>query len=348
LKEWGRRKVRDLLERWADKRREAKVRSPKVAQYLEYAERLPERERTVFKSVVERICSIPHLDEDKEGRDITDELVEFSYNALTNRSVLDIIRQLNAASSEALGRFSEILSEWDIIEAVSTAHLVKGRVEIIHKFAQMIAQKVPEKPDMQEYVRDRPWLIDPKWTVLVHEQSLDKLICDKFKLARPGTEEGSRRLDFFCLGDRYKTTHVVEAKRPGGLVGRKEFDQLRDYVLFLRRRLQDEVTDPEHKRTLVRGLLIADRVRQDDEGHARTYQEAGVFDIRSWNNLLTAAETMHKEFLDTVKLRAPADDPRMISLSADEPRDHESPADEADKAASNRKADRKKKVKKSK
>jgi len=225
---------------------------------------------------------------------------------------------LNTASTDDVAQFSEVLSEWDIIEAVNTAHLVKGRVEIIRKFAQMIKDMVPEKPDMQDYARKHPWLIDPKWTMLVHEQSLDGLIRDKFKIKPSGKDEGARRLDFFCLGDRYQTAHVVEAKRPGHLVGRKEFDQLRDYVLFLRRKLQEESTDPDHKRALVKGLLIADRVRPGDEGHGKTGQDAGVFDIRTWGNLLTTAEAMHKEFLDVVKMRAPSDDPRMKGLSADD------------------------------
>lgn len=318
LRDWGRRKVRELLEAWTDKRREVKAKSPKVLQYLKQAEKLPEKERRIFKAVVDKICAIPQLDKDKEGKDITDELVEFAYNALTNRTFLEAIRRLNAASPDDLVRFTEVLSEWDIIEAVNTAHVVKGRVEIIRKFGQMIEENAREKPDMQEYLRDHPWLIDPKWTMLVHEQSLDKLICDKFRLRASASKEGARRLDFFCLGDRYRTAHVVEAKRPGDLVGRKEFDQLRDYVLFLRNRLQDESTDPEYQRTLVRGLLIADRVRPEDEEHAKSHQAAGTLDIRGWRNLLTTTEAMHKEFLDVVKLRAPSDDPRMQSLDADE------------------------------
>ena len=36
------------------------------------------------------------MDKDKEGRDIADELVEFAYNAMTNRSFLEAIRRLNA------------------------------------------------------------------------------------------------------------------------------------------------------------------------------------------------------------------------------------------------------------
>ena len=173
LKDWGRKKVRQLLGEWADKRREAKAKSPKINMYLKQAENLPERERSVFKTVVDRICAIPQLDRDREGRDIADELVEFAYNAMTNRSFLDAIRQLNTASLSDVDQFAEILAEWDIIEAVNTAHLIKGRVEIIRKFEQMIETKAPEKPDMQDYLRDHPWLIDPKWTMMVHEMSLD-------------------------------------------------------------------------------------------------------------------------------------------------------------------------------
>jgi hypothetical protein len=269
-------------------------------------------------AVVDRICAIPQLDKDEDGKDIADELVEFAYNALTNRSFLDAIRRLNAASIDDVAQFSEVLSEWDLIEAVNTAHLVKGRVEIIRKFGEMIKGKVPEKPDMQDYAKAHPWLIDPKWTMLVHEQSLDGLIRDQFKIKPSGKSEGARRLDFFCLGDRYQTAHVVEMKRPGDLVGRKEFDQLRDYVLFLRQKLQEESTDPAYKRSTVKGLLIADRVRPGDEGHRKTGQDAEVFDLRTWDNLLTTTEAMHKEFLDVVKMRAPSDDPRMKGITTDD------------------------------
>ncbi len=182
----------------------------------------------------------------------------------------------------------------------------------------MIKEKVPEKPDMQDYLKKYPWLIDPKWTMLVHEQSLDKLIVAQFSIKRSKGKDGFQRLDFFCLGDRYQTAHVVEAKRPNDLVGRKEFDKLRDYVLYLRKRLQDESTDASHRRQVIRGLLVADRIRSGDEGHAKSHQDAGTFDIRTWNNLLHTTEAMHKEFLDVVKLRAPASDPRMQRLSAEE------------------------------
>ncbi len=316
LKEWGRNKIKKLLEEWSNNRRIAKYKSPKVKDYLKQAENLPEKERIIFKTVVDRICSIPQLDKDEEGRDITDELVKFVYNALTNRSFLEAIRQLNTAPLDNITRFNKILAEWDIIELVNAAHVVKGRVEIIRRFRKMIKDQHREKPDMQDYVRKYSWLINPQWTTLVHEKTLDGLISKSFDIEKSGSDEGRRRLDFFCLGDKHKTAYVVEVKRPGKSIGRDELDQLRDYVLFLRGQLQENA-DAENRRTTIQGLLIADNIRKEDHQLAKESQKAGFFDIRTWDNLLISTEILHEEFLQVVKERAPANDPRITALSED-------------------------------
>ncbi len=314
LKEWGRKKVRELLESWTDKRREARVRSPKVTLYLTYAEKLPERERKIFKTVVDKICAIPQVDKDKEGRDIVDDLVEFAYNALTNRSFLEAIRQLNAASTTDLQQFNEVLSEWDIIEAVNTAHLVKGHVEIIRKFAQMIKNRVPEKPDMQEYLKDHPWLIDPKWTMLHHEKSLDNVLAAQFNLSKSKSRDGQQRLDFFCLGDGSNVAHVVEVKRPGDNVGKDELDKLNKYVYFLKNKLIEGPIDQEKKRMVVSGLLVCEDIRVQDRIYAQDLQKAGMLRVWRFEDLLDTTLKMHRDYLQVVKERASLSDPRIQEL----------------------------------
>lgn len=312
LKNWGRKKIRELLGLWADKRREKKIKSPKVKMYMEQAKKLPENERKIFNTVVDRICAIPQLDKHKDDRDITDELVEFVYNAMTNRSFLDTIRRLNSASPADINHFEEILSEWDIIEAVNTAHLVKGRVEIIQKFEQMIRTEAKEKPDMQNYLQKYPWLIDPKWTMLTHEKSLDRILREKFGVPSSKNKEGAGRPDFFCLGDN-STAHLVETKRPGYKAGREEFRQLENYVGFLRNQLQEGTTNAAHGRAFVKGLLIAGSIRQGEEHYINTK----ILDVRTWDDLLRNARRMHQEFFDVVKKRAPAEDPRIVELSSE-------------------------------
>ncbi|HUW81460.1 MAG TPA: ATP-binding protein [Phycisphaerae bacterium] len=314
LGDWGRKRIRELLEQWADKRREAKAKSPKIVQYLQQAEHLPERERKIFKAVVEKICAIPQLDKDREGKDIADELVEFAYNALTNRSFLDAIRQLNAASTQDVVRLSEVLSEWDIIEAVNTAHLVKGRVEIIRKFAQMIRDKVPEKPDMQDYLRDHPWLIDPKWTLLHHEKSLDNVLAAQFSLKKTRSKDGQQRLDFFCLGDGRYVAHIVEIKRPGDKVGKGELDKLNRYIYFLKNKLIEGPLDSEKKRTSIAGLLICEDIRHEDRLYAHDMQKMGTLRVWRFEDLLEATLAMHRDYLEVVKARASARDPRIQAL----------------------------------
>lgn len=318
LKEWGQSKIRALLEHWTVRRRRAKIKNPRVATYIELARRLPPRDRRIFEQVVDRICSIPQLGQDKEGKEITDDLVEFAYNALTNRSFLNAIRRLNDAPVDDIDKFSTIVSEWDIIEAVNIAHVVKGRVEIIRKFRAMIDAKAREKPDMQDYLKEHPWLIDPRWTMLTHETSLDRIIADHFGDATLAKEaEGKRRPDYFCLGSLYQTAHVVEVKRPGTSVGQRELDQLRDYVYFLRTRLQEGATADAYRRRTISGLLIADHIRPGDQQIADTYQRDGVFDIRKWHNLLDTTEMLHAEYLDVVTKRAPQDDPRIERIVND-------------------------------
>jgi len=327
LKTWGQSKVRHLLEKWTIQRKQAKVTDPRIITYIERAQRLPPRDRKIFEQVVDRICSIPQLGRDKEGKEITDELVEFAYNALTNLSFLEAIRRLNTAPTDDINKFSEIVSEWDIIEAINTAHLVKGRVEIITRFKTMIDAKAKEKPDMQDYLKKYPWLIDPKWTMLTHENSLDRILVDQFGDATPTKEaEGRKRPDYFCLGDRYRTAHVVEVKRPGNRVGRRELDQLRDYVYFLRNRLNESATADAYRRSTINGLLIADDIRHGDRQIADMYQRDGVLDIRKWHNLLDTTEALHAEYLEVVTKRAPQDDPRIERILKDGIHDGGSPA----------------------
>ena len=227
IKEWGQKKIKELLDEWAKQRRTAKLQRPEVLKYVDYAERLPKKEKKIFNAFVDKICSIPRLDKDKE---ILDELIRFGYNALTNYRFLEVIRQINAVSAEDRTKVFEILSEWDVMEAVMTAQKVKGRVEIIRKFRQMIEDKVPEKPDMQDYIEEHPWLIDPGWDSFKRETSIDKWLNEKFDMPKSKDVGGRTIPDYFCLGDS-RTVQVIELKRPGDTAGKEEMDQIRDYVL---------------------------------------------------------------------------------------------------------------------
>ncbi len=308
LREWGQKKVKDLLKEWADRRSQEKRDRPEIKKYLAYGEGLPDREKRIFYDYIRKITSIPQIDEDEA---ILDELAKFGYNALTNQHFLEMIKQINAASPQDFSKIGEILSEWDIIEAINTAQQVKGRVEIIRKFSEMIDKGVPEKPDMQDYMMEHPWLLDPAWAPLHHEKSLDTILEKEFHLKKTGSRQGKQRLDYFCLAAGNQC-EVIELKRPGVKVGRSELEQIQRYVTFLREEAK-KTTQSDLKFDRVSGMLIYSDI-EDGLGSMIDMLESAGIKVLRWSDLLRRTETLHKEFLVVIKKRAPASDPRMMAL----------------------------------
>src|SRR5204862_202467 len=77
-----------------------------------------------------------------------------------------------------------------------------ARVGVIRKFQEMIEKDIPEKPDMQDFLFEHPWLIDPEWLVVEHEKGLETLLVEHFKLDRTANSDSDKRVDFFCISSR--------------------------------------------------------------------------------------------------------------------------------------------------
>lgn len=312
LKEWGLSKIKELLKEWAERRQKDKRERPEIKKYLTYGEKLPEREKKIFYDYVHKLTSIPQIDKDEE---ILDELVKFGYNALTNRHFLDVIKQINAASPADVQKMIDILSEWDIIEAIITAQKVRGRVEIIRKFRKLIEVGVREKPDMQEYIKEHPWLIDPGWEMLAHERSIDRWLFEKFGIPKTGKHSGKTRPDYFCIGDT-RTVQIVDLKRPHETIGLTELDQIEKYVFYVRDRAYNETSAGVLKKDIIEGILIGGKLSNEPGVRAKidSLRNNGIR-VTTWDYLLRVAETLHHDFLDIVKKRAPSDDPRIKALN---------------------------------
>jgi len=205
----------------------------------------------------------------------------------------------------------DILSEWDIIEAISVAQQVKGRVEVIKKFEEMIESGVPEKPDMQNYIMEHPWLINPAWTPLHHEKSLDNILAKEFKVRKTKTKDGRGRLDFFCLAG-IGQWEVVDLKRPGKKVGIKDLQQVQGYVVFLKEHAK-KTNYPGLVVSSINGILIYSDIADDTASLRDDLQKAGIY-VMDWGSLLRRTKLLHEDFLKIIKSRAPVDDPRIRGL----------------------------------
>lgn len=315
LLDWGKEKVRSLLKEWAKKRREVQEnRLRRETKYINLVQQFPDRQRDELVKAITKLASIPTIEDER-----LDELVAFLIEAYQRADVMAVIRQLMQASTIERAQMFEILSEWDIVEAIQFAGIVKGRLAIIDKFEQLIESGAPEKvadrDDMQGFLEKHPWLIDNSLALMDHEKKLDTVLVKHFKLEPSSKEEGSRRVDFFCVSDANNIV-IVEVKGADISAGKKEFRQTVDYVEFFRdEQKKKKSTDPRYPIKNIRGFLIAKHIKDDAHGEADRALSAGVT-FQPWEGLADAARRSNKEFYEIVRRKVDANDPRIEALES--------------------------------
>ena len=254
-----------------------------------------------MEAVVNKMASIETI-EDNSLLELVGSLVD----VYENKALLGMMDEISTLSLDAQAQLYKIMQEFQVLESVSLAQIARSRIQIIEKFEAMLDDGAPEKPDMQNYLKNYPWLIDPGYTGLSHEKRLDTILKNKFN-RRTKAKGKDTRPDFFCLGDSGRA-FVIEIKRPKITVGIEDVRQLTGYVDFLSDENEGQ-TDPESQRMFY-GLLIGSAFSNDSKRERRRAHRDGI-DTKSWETLLATARRSHKEFFDVMRRKVPEADPRI-------------------------------------
>ncbi|MEE9965098.1 MAG: ATP-binding protein [Propionicimonas sp.] len=308
--EWGQSMLREALRKWATARANTQRERLRVStSYMNRIEKFPERQQKELLKAINTLADSPTME---SGR--LDEIVEILLHAYENEQFFALLKELSDLTASDQKSILDLMSEWDILEAVQAAQLVRGRVVVIQTLRRLIKERAPEKPTLQDLLREHPWLMDPMWQLLHHERSLETVLRDTFH--SEVNEGDQRRLDFLCLGDS-GTAIVVEVKRPGEKSGLKELRQLRGYVNTLRDR-NDRAGRVPTLRSRIDGVLIHSGIKDEPgiNSEMRDMIDAG-YRIEPWDHLLEAAERLHRDYLDVITERAPQDDPRIQTIQRD-------------------------------
>jgi hypothetical protein len=312
LLKWGEGKVRELLRKWSELRAKkneddliALVTSDSKSVEVRLS-RLQPIEQEEARQIIRKLASIESVtNEPDRARDLLDMVLR----AFEDTAFFSLLRALSKADKAEREEVLRLVTEFDVFETIKMAEVVRGRVGVIQKFQQMIESDVPEKPDMHDFLFNHPWLIDPEWLVVEHEKGLERLLVEQFKLdPKEDDPDSDRRVDFFCVGTRGRHL-VVEVKRPAKPIGKREVQQLVDYVLYLREQAPGSSGAPN----FYEGVLVGHHVTQEGL-RWRDHEAQGGITVRSWEELLAVAERIHREFLEVMKKRLP-DDARVQALA---------------------------------
>ncbi len=300
LKEWGQKKVNKIASAWAKKRREDNEwRLRKNQLYVNFQKRAEEIGNTRALKLADRLVRQAVGKNPLSDAKELEPIIQMCLDFLEFDTFWEIANDLTEAELEDPGKLLDLFREWQIVEAKEMERVTRGRIATIEKLQELIETNALEVPTLHNFLREFPWVIDPRWTLVDDEVYYSHLLRDKFPESSEVPEE-NKRIDFLCVREG---THlvVVEIKRPGSKVSREELRQIEDYVIFVENSLQG-TTDPESQYQEVTGYLLCGdlvdtpyvRGRRENLARSRIY-------IRRYRDLLSMVQRAHAEFLNRYK-----------------------------------------------
>ena len=301
---WGATQVQAIAREWAERRAGDNERrlaeNPLYKKFLDETEQHDNpRAKKIADKLIRSIVSRNVTAQDSES----DEVVQMCIDFVEFDAFWELAEALTEAKTTTDPiELARLFREWEIVEAKEMARVTKGRIATIQKLSDLIAANALEVPILHNFLKEFPWVIDPRWLLVDDETQYSELLRQKFPESSDVPEE-DRRIDFLCVNEG-ETLVVVEIKRPHSKASKKELDQIEDYVSFVRD-LCRKSTDPASPNTVV-GYLLCGGVVDTFQARERVNNlaKAEIY-VRPYGRLLEMVRRSHNEFLERYeRLRA--------------------------------------------
>jgi len=297
LKEWGQKEVNKIAREWAEKRSKDNnadlAKNPLYQRFEREAENIgnPRAKKIADKLIREVVKHNPVASEEEQMP-----VVQMCLDFLEFDAFWDLASELTEADVQDTGKLAGLFREWELIEAKEMMRVTEGRIATIQKLQKLIDTNALEVPTLHKFLKEFPWVLDPRWNLIDDEVTFSELLRKRFP---DGDEpEEDRRIDFLCVREGAILV-VVEIKRPGVKASLKQLNQIRKYVAFMRDHTQ-RTNDPDWQYREVTGyLLVGDVVRGNFEvdDMCDMLAKSGIY-IRRYGDLLGQVRKSHAEFLE--------------------------------------------------
>ena len=301
LKEWGQTEVNKIASLWAKKRKEDnKHKLQEHPLYLEFQDEAgkidKKREFNQADQLVQQLI-LKSIDKNPDA-DIDDfkPMVQMFLDFWKFDSFREMAEDVKDTGIEEPEKLFNLFREWEILEAKEMAKVTEGRITTIEKLDNLIKTNALEVPILHNFLKEFPWVIDPRWTLVDDETKYSDLLREKFPDSDT-TPEVNRRIDFLCVNER---THlvVVEIKRPQSKVSMEALEQIEDYVNFVRNEI-DKTTGPDRQYETATGYLLCGDLVDDYRvrGKRNNLEKAQIY-VKRYGDLLEMVQQLHTEILE--------------------------------------------------
>ena len=310
LKEWGQALVGELGKHAETSVCETTYRMFAKKSGFEEAARKRFSDKKVYDNAIEmgkalgRIADRGMLDKGEYVDDLRDLILAVA----PSKMVVDKLAQLADENSASLGVISSLFGDAKIAEMASMGHTADVRMRALETLECAIrGSSDPDEAKMQGILEEAPWLIDPQWTILQANRTLDNFrkafeswyakTHDGETVTTTAVGSAGRRPDFIFVSAS-EAVEIVETKKPGHKLTANEFNRLLGYVDALDRFIKDnKAISPGVAKC--RLTLVCDKVALGgSEGRAMDQMaEHGQLARKTWEELLSGAKAAHEDFI---------------------------------------------------
>lgn len=308
LKHWGQQKVNKLAREWSERRSKFnEQRLMEIPLYRDFEKRAYELgNKRSIKLALDLVRQAIRKNPTAEIEDLRP-IVQTSLDFLEFDKFRDISQDLAQSELSDVARILDLFREWEVIEAMEMSRVTEGRVVAIEKLQELIDTNALEVPDLHQFLKEFPWALDPRWTLVGDEVSYSDLLRQEFPESDTGIEV-NRRIDFLCIREA-ETLVVVEIKRPASRVSSKDLRQIGDYVHFMRNCIEQSTDSDVSYKRVIGYLFCGDVVNEGIVRQEVKGLERDEIYVRKYVDLLEMVRRLHAQFIkkydELKKLRVP-------------------------------------------
>ena len=297
LKEWGQKNLNIVAREWAERRKsdnESRLENNKLYQQFRHDAERTGSDRSF--AIADRLVRQSIGENPTAGIEELEPVIQTAITFLEFDAFRELVEDLLQAGVDDPIKILNLFREWEIIEAKEMSRVTEGRISTIRKFQDLIEGNAMEVPVLHNFLKEFPWVIDPRWTLVADEIYYTELLREHF----PESDyipESNRRIDFLCVRESHNLV-VVEIKRPSLRASMTELGQIEGYVSFLRHQVRTS-TDPDLRYENVTGYLICGDVVDTYQAteKVRNLSSAQIY-VRKYGELLSLVEDIHRQFLN--------------------------------------------------
>lgn len=296
LRKWGQSEVNSIARQWAAKRSDDHRKKLEQHElYQDFRRRASETGNSRAMNLVDQLVRQTIEKNPVAEFEELEPTIQMSLDFLEFDTFWEIAADLTNADLDDVGAILNLFREWQVVEAKEMARVTEGRITTIQKLQELIEHNALEVPTLHNFLKEFPWVIDPRWTLVDDEVRYSDILRQRYPDAdRP---EKDRRIDFLCVRDGNRLS-VVEIKRPGATASKAELDQIEDYTNFMRNHVR-QTTDPDHRVEHVTGYLLCGKVADTYEARGKkdNLERAEIY-VRLYSDLLDMVRRLHREFIE--------------------------------------------------